>query len=402
MNILATNAALGQLGDQLVKGMAPTVIGPHRNAERIESLDLLRGVAAFAVMIPHYFMYYLQDESTFAEVVSVTAVEVFFVLSGFVLGPQIVLCARRRNWKTLRTFLARRWMRTVPSYLVALLAMSVIFREVASADFFRYAAYVQNLFTQHNARDYYPVAWSLSVEEWYYVVFPPFLLLYGRVTKAGGEWLECVCATVLFVAGITLVRFAYGDTADWGAHVRRVIVFRIDSIAYGFLLYLLLQQVKFEWNARLRCLSFLLLAGMAALLVHVNFKILASDAVWLRQVNPFVSAGFGMSTLTFFISLNPLLRGRWVKAVFTYLGQISYPTYLFHLVILYGLTRLFTQPAGPWQFLLYVGVAILFTTSFFHGFEKPILASRPHYQQLAEATASTLLSNPDRAARLPQ
>ena len=67
-------------------------------------------------------MYYLGEASDLAEVVSITAVEVFFVLSGFVLGPQIVLCARRRNWATLRTFLLRRWMRTIPSYLVALLA----------------------------------------------------------------------------------------------------------------------------------------------------------------------------------------------------------------------------------------------------------------------------------------
>src|SRR5262245_40826646 len=128
-------------------------------SERVVSLDLLRGLAAFAVMIPHFFMYYLGEASDFAEIVSITAVEVFFVLSGFVLGPQIVLCAQRRNWATLRTFLLRRWMRTIPSYLVALLAISVIFSQIGSLDFLRYASYTQNLFSQHNTRDYYPVAW---------------------------------------------------------------------------------------------------------------------------------------------------------------------------------------------------------------------------------------------------
>src|SRR5262245_41783686 len=102
---------------------------PPAATERVVSLDLLRGLAAFAVMVPHFFMYYLGEASDLAEVVSITAVEVFFVLSGFVLGPQIVLCARRRNWATLRTFLLRRWMRTIPSDLVALLAISVVFRE---------------------------------------------------------------------------------------------------------------------------------------------------------------------------------------------------------------------------------------------------------------------------------
>src|SRR5262245_26648790 len=77
----------------------------HTLAGRIDSLDLLRGLAAFAVMIPHFFMYFLQDASSLAEIFSITAVEVFFILSGFVLGPQIMLCAQRRNWATLRTFL---------------------------------------------------------------------------------------------------------------------------------------------------------------------------------------------------------------------------------------------------------------------------------------------------------
>src|SRR5262249_46281512 len=161
----------------------------------------LRGVAAFAVMVPHFFMYYLGDASTIAEIVSITAVEVFFILSGFVLGPQIILCAQRKNWATLRTFLVRRWMRTIPSYLVALLAIAVLFREIGGADFVRYATCVQNLFSQHNPRDYYPGAGGFSVEEWYYVAFPPFLLLYGKLTNFRSEWWGYVSAALLFIAG---------------------------------------------------------------------------------------------------------------------------------------------------------------------------------------------------------
>jgi peptidoglycan/LPS O-acetylase OafA/YrhL len=382
-----------------MKSIEHAVIGLRRDIERVESLDLLRGLAAFAVMVPHYFMYYLKDASTFAEIISVTAVEVFFVLSGFVLGPQIVLCAQRRNLSTVRTFLARRWMRTIPSYLVALLAISVIFRQVGSADFFRYATYLQNLFTQHNKLDYYPVAWSLSVEEWYYVVFPLFLLLYGRITKRSGDWFECVCAALLFIGCITLIRATYGDIADWGANVRRIVVFRIDSIAYGFLLYLFLQRVKLEWNWCFRLLSFFALTAITLLLVHINIKGLESDAGWLRHVNPAVSATFGISMVMFFLSLNSLFGKRWMKAFFTYLGQISYPTYLFHLVILYGLTDFFEQHGGLWQFPLYLAVVILFTTGFFYGFEKPILTSRPRYETV-ETSPCALTSNPERAARL--
>lgn len=289
--------------------------GLQRSAsERVVSLDLLRGLAAFAVMIPHFFMYYLGAASTMAEVVSVTAVEVFFILSGYVLGPQIVLCAQRRNWATLRTFLLRRWMRTIPSYLVALLAISVIFHALGSADFLRYGGYVQNLFSQYNTQDYYPVAWSLSVEEWYYVVFPPFLLLYGALIRRRSQWFDYLCAVLLFIGGISLIRSLYGDTVDWGAQVRRVVVFRVDSIAYGFLLYLVLQRAKFEWNVRLRVLAFLLLAVTTIALLHINSRMFANDTSWLRQIHPFVSAAFGMATLVFFLSINSLLQAPWRAA----------------------------------------------------------------------------------------
>jgi peptidoglycan/LPS O-acetylase OafA/YrhL len=362
--------------------------------ERIVSLDLLRGLAAFAVMIPHFFMYYLGAASTLAEVVSVTAVEVFFVLSGYVLGPQIVLCAQRRNWATLRTFLLRRWMRTIPSYLVALLAISVIFRELGSADFFRYAGYVQNLFSQHNTRDYYPVAWSLSVEEWYYVVFPPFLLLYGTLIRRRSQWFDYLCAVLLFIGGISLIRSVYGDTVDWGAQVRRVVVFRIDSIAYGFLLYLVLQRPKFEWNARL-CVLALLLAATTIAMFYVNDRMLANDAGWLRQIHPFASAAFGMATVVFFLSINSLLQAPWRAATCTYLGHISYPTYLFHLVVLYVLARYLPQHAELWHFVLYVTAVVVFTTIFYYGFDRPILASRPRYPHLA-ATGVAPIHDPGR------
>jgi peptidoglycan/LPS O-acetylase OafA/YrhL len=371
----------------------------HTTSERIDSLDLLRGMAAFAVMVPHFFMYYLRDAATTAEIVSVTAVEVFFVLSGFVLGPQIVLCAERRDWLTVRTFLVRRWMRTIPSYLVALLAISVIFGELGSGDFFRYAAYVQNLSSQYNVRDYFPVAWSLSVEEWYYVAFPPFLLLYVKLTRGTGEWFQYACATVLLITCISLIRFVYADTADWGAQVRRVVVFRIDSIAYGFLLYLVLQRVKFEWSLRLGSLAFLTLAAATVVLIKVNDEMLTNDAVWLRHIHPFASAAFGVSTLVFFLSLNSLFQGPGRRAVCSYLGRISYPMYLFHLAVLYGLVRVLPQDNAAWHFLLYVATVMLVSTAFYHGFEKPILAMRPRYPHLA-ATGVAPIHDPERAPEL--
>jgi peptidoglycan/LPS O-acetylase OafA/YrhL len=372
--------------------------GQVRESERLVALDLLRGLAAFAVMIPHYLMYRLGAAGTLPEAISIASVEVFFVLSGFVLGPQIVLCATRCDLTSLRTFLVRRWMRTVPSYFVALMAISILFRETATADFFRYTAYVQNLFTQSNSTDYYPVAWSLSVEEWYYVVFSIVLLGSRFGLKHRATWWHLVVTTLLFIAAITLGRLLFGPMNDWGAAVRRVVVFRIDAIAYGFLLYLCVSRVHFDWTWTMRCAALVALLATASAMLALNVTMLAGGASPLfRYVHPFISAAFGISTVMFFLSIDASIqsvRSASVNAACAYLGQISYPIYLFHLVVLFGLADAMPKTAQAVNFPFYLIATVLLATAFHYAFERSILAARPRYLPTAAFNAHTALPEP--------
>jgi peptidoglycan/LPS O-acetylase OafA/YrhL len=357
----------------------PSKVAAHEN-ERLPSLDFLRGLAALSVFVPHFFMYERQEVAEFPELMATMAVEVFFVLSGFVLGPQIILCAQQRTWSTLRIFWIRRWMRTIPSYIVALLGVSILSNEIGSNDFFRYCFYVQNLFAQHNTTDYFPVAWSLSVEEWYYVTFPPFLLLIGLLLRSDG-FKTYVSAALAFIAIITVIRFLLGDMQDWGASVRRVVVFRIDSIAYGFLLFLVVRQFGFGGGNTSRIISIVALVAATALLGFLNGLIEHGDLHWARHIHPFASAAFGMSALAFFLSFNSWFSGPYMAALSTYLGRISYPAYLFHLVILYALFRSIPNVYSLVPFALYVAAVFGFATFFFYTVERNILAARPRYQK---------------------
>ena len=93
--------------------------------KRSASLDFLRGAAAFAVAIPHYLTANAPFQP-FAEAFAIAGVEVFFVLSGFVLAPQIVDWVVAKPWRNLGVFLVRRWMRTIPPYVVALMVIAVL------------------------------------------------------------------------------------------------------------------------------------------------------------------------------------------------------------------------------------------------------------------------------------
>lgn len=348
---------------------------------RVASLDLLRGTAALSVAIPHFFIYNADQAGVF-ETVSVLAVEVFFVLSGFVLAPQILVCMRRGSFNTLLRFLTRRWMRTIPPYAVALVVISVLFRELGSPDFWRYLFYVQNLWRQSNSNDYFAIAWSLSVEEWFYVCFPLLLLLVARMFGTQDKRLHIVVALVAVVA-IAALRAYYGDFENWGAEVRRVVVFRIDAIMYGFLLFALIDRLSLLSNS---VVCFLLLALSSIVGLEVTAHISNADSLAAKHAFPFVAAAFGMLAIAFFRSAEAAIdRFAFLRNLSLFLGKVSYSVYLFHLHVLYLVRENCTSLPLPAQFAVYVVSTIAFATFFFYFFEKPILAARPRLNPVERA-----------------
>jgi peptidoglycan/LPS O-acetylase OafA/YrhL len=340
---------------------------------RLHSLDILRGLAACGVMIPHFFMY-AGGENLTAEIISSCAVEVFFVLSGFVLGPQVLLCMNRGNLRTYGIFLVRRWMRTVPPYLIALVAVSVFTRQLWSTDFFRYSIYIGNLFDQHLTKDFFPVAWSLAVEEWYYVVFP--LLMIATVPFLRQTGRQAVIVAIGFVVAIAVIRLLFSSDADWGEHTRRIVIFRIDSIAYGFLLYLFVRTAP-TLRDKIPLLS-LVFACCVVLMYFVNTEAAGISHRIFRDLHPFASAAFGSSAILLCIGLEE--RVGIPERLADFMGRISYPVYLLHLPILYFLAKTSLSSQTLWlQFTIYVALTIGLATAFNKWIEQPILKARPGY-----------------------
>jgi peptidoglycan/LPS O-acetylase OafA/YrhL len=345
---------------------------------RVASLDLLRGLAALAVALPHFFVY-TADGTRACETVSVLAVEIFFVLSGFVLAPQILLCVERGGFAILLRFLVRRWMRTVPPYAVALVAISVLFQEMNTPDMWRYLFYVQNLWRQFNTNDYYSVAWSLSIEEWFYVGFPALLLLVRMLAPGGVK--RSIAAALAVIAAVAVLRGTAADYNDWGPEVRRVVVFRIDSIVYGFLLFVLIGRLGFSRSA---VVSFVLLA-LAAIIGFKTITLIAETSnPAAKFAFPFVAAAFGMLAVTFFRALAPAIdRFPALRRLSLFFGRISYSVYLFHMHALYLVREGFAGMPEPAQFAIYLAATTAFASLFYHFFERPILAARPRLEPLA-------------------
>jgi peptidoglycan/LPS O-acetylase OafA/YrhL len=357
--------------------------------KRSASLDFLRGAAAFAVAIPHYLTANAPFQP-FAEAFAIAGVEVFFVLSGFVLAPQIVDWVVGKPWRNLGVFLVRRWMRTIPPYVVALVVIAVLTGNLITTDFVRYLFYVENLFFSANHVDFYPVAWSLAVEEWFYVLFAPALFIVARLARRRDRRLGATFA-VLVILVVAALRFWLAPH-DWDLNLRRVTLFRIDSIVWGFLLYLALERrppmpdddASGRW--RLGALLALLALAIPAELVVAILAVSGERSSQLAF--PYVSATFGMISVGVLWQAEGLFRNRVVRGVSFYLGRVSYSVYLFHLVVIMAVKPMIATTPLAFQLAIYVLAILALSTIFFAGFERPILAARPYYGAARQAPAA--------------
>ena len=202
---------------------------------RSVSLDALRGAAALSVAIPH-FLLFRDAGGDVAEFISILAVEVFFVLSGFVLAPQL-----HHVWtvggRDVFVFYFRRWVRTLPPYYVILTCIAIVTGYFGSRDFFEYAFFVRNLTSVKEQGEFFLPAWSLAVEEWFYLIFPIYLLVARRL---GATLLG---AAIGFVAGCYAIKLLSAVVApELLMEARRIVVFRVDSICCGVILFALIKD----------------------------------------------------------------------------------------------------------------------------------------------------------------
>jgi len=155
-----------------------------------------------------------------------------------------------------------------------------------------------------------------------------------------------------------------------------VVIFRIDSIAFGFLLYLLVSSKRVPGPPRWTLPVALVFLG--ALAFWLSFEA-GEGEILARHLFPFAASLFGAACIVCATGLEHRLSGK-VAAIGMTLGMMSYSIYLFHTIFLSIIAAACGDLFVPLQFVVYVGLVGAFTLTFYHSIEKPILARRPSYR----------------------
>jgi peptidoglycan/LPS O-acetylase OafA/YrhL len=313
------------------------------------------------VAITHFYAYLYDD--VFFEYFSLLFVEWFFVLSGFVLYPQLVKVLNDN--RHLKTFYLRRWVRTLPLYALALICAALVTQNLFNADFFKYLVFAQKLWPGFVSDDFYPVAWSLSVEEYFYLVFPLFLLLLTRE--------NFIHRVMLLFFGMTLVKVILSGSVDL-AFYRTGTLFRVDAILLGFIGAHYKDQI-------VQCGKLVI----SAIIIPLGVFLYIQDTVFLGQMGNLGKVLFvallqliSFSLLFGFILAEWAIKSDFLKKLSALLANQTYSIYLFHLIFLYIIKAKFIDVEGI--LLYYLAALFIVSLVVFEFFEKPMLKARPRYK----------------------
>ena len=158
-----------------------------KSKDRLPGLDLLRAVAITWVMIYHCSLFGLLSQDNCIVRFGWMDVDLFFVLSGFLIAGQLLRPWVRGERPHYARFFARRLLRTLPAYL-AVVALYFLFPAVRDrADIqplWRFLTFTQNFGFEPDPPKAFSHAWSLCVEEQFYIAFPLIVVLISWRPRA--------------------------------------------------------------------------------------------------------------------------------------------------------------------------------------------------------------------------
>jgi peptidoglycan/LPS O-acetylase OafA/YrhL len=362
--------------------------GPHAQ-ERNFGLDVARLTACSLVLVAHYtaiFVPLFGGQPPVAVVLSAYwGVELFFVLSGFLIGRLLFAIAETDpTWHGWLTFMVRRWMRTLPLYYLWLIVipLALPLPEHFGRKLLMFATMTQNLAWPMPGDEWFNVSWSLTIEEWFYLLFSLALISAVAFTRSRRSiW----AVIALFLIAPAVARLLHPATEDFQHDIFHVVLLRLDAIAYG----VALARLQVQGSAVFRHPRLAAAIGVALVAL---FWVQAADHVWLplnASHYMLLQMTGGSVGLCLFLAGVAALRTR-VRPLAWFVGmgsRLSYGIYMMHLTIIAAVSWFAVGHHGNNPFILVVSTALIVVLPYlsYRFFEAPIMARRPPQRRPAPA-----------------
>ncbi|NHZ90630.1 acyltransferase family protein [Massilia sp. CCM 8733] len=352
---------------------------------RASGLDTLRAVAIVLVLMSHYCGF-VSGAATFGELgrVGWAGVDLFFVLSGYLIGNQILSALARKEAFSLKTFFAKRLLRTLPNYYVVLavyLLLPDLLGGSSTAPLWRFLTFTQNIGLGYGQT--FTHSWSLCIEEQFYLALPLVVLALRRLPR------PLTLAWCVIGAGIgagmaaRASGFLLHEYDSFSEQLYYATLCRFDALLPGVAIALLRNFHGALYQRILRHGNLLLAAGLAAVTATLY-------GVQHDLPDPMLSTTLGFSLIAMSYAMLVLaalsphsLLGRMRVPGATSLALWSYAIYLVHkplfMVAAPHLRRLKIDTGAPLTVLLMFAAGIGAGWLLFRVVETPFMQLRARW-----------------------
>jgi peptidoglycan/LPS O-acetylase OafA/YrhL len=320
---------------------------------RVIQLDFVRGLAILLIINYHAMTrqdmnHSVEQTLSAARHVGWMGVDLFFVLSGFLVGGLLVQEWMKSGTIRIRRFLVRRMFKIWPAYYFYILFQIIVQRHALSTFWWQNLLNIQNY-----AGTSLSHTWSLAVEEHFYLFLPVVLLWIHRNRHTRNHvilTLISLCIAVLVIRTASYVAIGPG-MSQWETHTR------LDSLLFGVVLSYFMYNSRHQFDDLLR---------RRLLLIFLSVLVFAIALVSAGHQSAYMStAGYTVNYICFSALLllvygyqGALIRTPPYRAM-AWIGRYSYGIYLWHLSVREPAFKLCSQlPASVgWLALLIVQYA---------------------------------------------
>ncbi|QWP77875.1 acyltransferase [Lysobacter sp. K5869] len=362
---------------------------------RLPGLDLLRAIAIVWVMFFHAQGAGLGSPWSPMSQFGWMGVDLFFALSGYLIGWQLLRPLSQGRLPDFKDFYLRRALRVLPAFwaVLALYLLWPAFRERPGLEQgWQFFTFTLNLLIDYEHNKAFSHAWSLCVEEHFYLLFP---LLAIALTRRPALWKGAGATLALVLAGIALRAWVWNDLDDNANHwVERIYYptwMRLDGLLFGVALAALRAYRPRGWDAMMRRSGWLALAGVAVLAL----------AIFLSQQRlGFVASVFGFPVVSLAMALLVAAGAseqRWTGHLrvpgAAWLAAASFSLYLIHkgaFALMAGAYGEVLETRPLLAFFAYAGAALAGGAALHYLIERPFLRWRERLiRRRAQAPAAS-------------
>ncbi|MEG0927493.1 acyltransferase family protein [Chryseobacterium sp.] len=322
-------------------------------ARRFYGLDHLRALAILLVLMYHYRAF---KHPVWVETIGKfgwTGVDLFFVLSGFLISSQLFREMESRGAIRLKTFYIKRFFRIIPSYFFTVLLYFTIpfFRErEALPPLWKFITFTQNYGLDVIDQGTFSHAWSLCIEEQFYLVLPLLILVLAS-TKMFKYLAVLIIFLIVFSMMLRWVAWDgpiaaldYNSLEFWRSWYMKIYYpthTRLDGLGTGVLIGYLMQYSS-SFKNMVHCQgNKLFLLGIV--LLGFSFWICNEQGSKNASVFGFtlVAVSYGMIVMSAISKSSFLSRRKFY--ISSQLAALSYAIYLSHKGIIHIVQDIFDR-----------------------------------------------------------